>query len=107
MIKNMFAVVESGSQQFIVKKGDIIRVQLLDKKEGDKVELDAMLLSEEDGKNLKIGTPYLADTKVEAKVIATGKTDKVRVFKMLRRHRRRVNKGHRQQFMELEITSIK
>ena len=32
----MFAVVESGSQQFIVKKGDKIHVQLLDKKEGDK-----------------------------------------------------------------------
>jgi len=103
----MFAVIESGSQQFTVKAGDVIKVQLLDKKDGEKVNLPVMMISDLEGKNVKIGKPYLESNKVEAKILGTGKTDKVRVFKMLRRHRRRVNKGHRQNFTELEITSIK
>jgi len=102
----MFAIVETGSQQFTVKKGDKIKVQLLDKKEGEKVNLPVLMISDDEGKDVKLGKPYL-DNKVEAKVIGSGKQPKVRVFKMLRRHRKRVNKGHRQNFMELEITAIK
>ena len=102
----MFAIVETGSQQFTVKKGDKIEVQLLDKKEGDKVELPVLMISDDEGKDVKLGKPYL-DNKVEAKVLSVGKQPKVRVFKMIRRHRHRVNKGHRQNFMELEITAIK
>jgi large subunit ribosomal protein L21 len=103
----MFAVVESGCHQFTVKKGDVLKVQLLDKSEGETISLPVMMISDLEGKSVKIGKPYLEENKVEAKILGTGKMDKVRVFKMIRRHRRRVNKGHRQNYTEIEITSIK
>jgi large subunit ribosomal protein L21 len=103
----MFAIVESGTQQFTVKQGDKIKVNFLDMEDGAKVELPVLLYADHEGKTIDIGKPYLEGKKVEAKVLGQGKTDKVRVFKMIRRHRRRVNKGHRQMYTELEITSIK
>ena len=103
----MFAVIKAGSQQFKVKKGDKIQVQLLDEKIGDNLDFPVLLLGDEEKNSVQIGKPELADAKVEAKVIGEGKQDKVRVFKMLRRHRRRVNRGHRQPYTELEITDLK
>jgi len=101
----MFAIVETGTQQFTVKLGDKIKVQFIDNEEGTKIDLPVLMIADSEGKTLKLGKPYL-DKKVGATIIAQGKMDKVRVFKMLRRHRRRVNKGHRQMYTELEITSI-
>lgn len=103
----MFAIVKAGSQQFKVKKGDKIEVQLLDKKIGDSIELPVLLIGDEEKNTVSIGKPLVEGSKVEAKIISEGKQDKVRVFKMIRRHRRRVNRGHRQPFMELEITELK
>ncbi len=103
----MIAVIETGSKQFIVKKGDILEVELLNKKVGEKVVIPAMMVSEEDGKNMKVGKPFLEKNSVECKVLGEGKQDKLRVFKMIRRHRHRVSQGHRQKFTELEITDIK
>ena len=36
----MFAVVKTGGKQYRVAKGDVIRVEKLDAKDGDKVSLD-------------------------------------------------------------------
>jgi len=103
----MFAVVTTGSKQFIVKKGDILQVELLEAPVESNIELPVLFVSDEEGKELEIGTPTLENHSVVAKVLANGKTDKVRVYKMNRRKRNRVNKGHRQNYTEIEITDIK
>jgi large subunit ribosomal protein L21 len=59
-----------------------------------------------EGTKIKVGSPLVAGGKVEAKVIAQGRGDKIMIIKFKRRaHYKRV-KGHRQLFTEVEITSI-
>ena len=78
----MLAVVELGWNQFIVRQWDIIDVKKLDKQIWDNVSVDAMLVSDEEGNDVKVGTPFVKGSKVEFKVLEQFKDEKVRVFKM-------------------------
>jgi ribosomal protein L21 len=55
----MLAVVEIGGNQFIVRKDDEIEVKKQDVAVGKKMSVEAMLLSDEEGKETKIGTPMI------------------------------------------------
>ena len=59
----MFAVIESGGKQHKVSEGDSLQVELLTGEEGSKVEFDKVLMIS-DGKDSKVGTPYLEKAKV-------------------------------------------
>jgi len=102
----MLAVVELGGNQFIVKKGDIIDVKKQDIVEGKKMTVEALLVSDLDGKDVKIGTPSVKGSKVEFKVLEQFKGKKVRVFKMKAKKRYSRNKGFRPHLTKLEVTSI-
>ena len=101
----MFAVIESGGKQHKVEKGDYLKVELLTGDEGSKVEFDKVLIIS-DGKNSKVGTPFLEKAKVTGKVIRHGKSDKIKVFKMKRRKGYRRTQGHKQNFTEVLIEAI-
>ncbi len=101
----MYAVVEIAGQQFKVSKSDKIHVPRLESEVGAKIKFDKVLLLGDD-KETKIGTPYLDGSHVEAKILKHMKDDKVSVFKKKRRKGYRVLKGHRQQFTEIEVTSV-
>ena len=58
------------------------------------------------GAELKVGAPWVAGASVRATVVAHGKHDKVRIFKMRRRKHYARHGGHRQQYTELAIGSI-
>lgn len=97
------AVIRTGGKQYVVQKGDVLDVELLDVEPGKTVQLETLLLT--DGKKTDVGTPVL-DATVEAKVIEHGKDKKVRVAKHRRRKRSRKVYGHRQPFTTLEIIKI-
>ena len=59
-----------------------------------------------DGENVKVGAPTVAGAKVVAKVIAHGRGEKIRIFKMRRRKHYQKRQGHRQNFTRIEILSI-
>lgn len=101
----MYAVIESGGKQYRVSVGDKLRVESLAVTEGETLDLDKVLAISDAG-DLKVGTPHLGDTKVQATVLAHGRGDKIRVFKMKRRKNYRRHYGHRQNYTELEITAI-
>ena len=101
----MFAVIESGGKQHKVVKGDYLQVELLSEKEGSKVEFDKVLMIS-DGKDAKIGTPFLEKAKVTGKVVRHGKSDKIKVFKMKRRKKYRRTQGHRQNYTEVLMEAI-
>lgn len=102
----MYAVIRSGGKQYRVEEGDIIRVEKIDAKEGDKVRLDdVLLLGGED--QVKIGTPTVKGASVTATVKAQGRGEKIRIVKKRRRKHYRKQMGHRQAFTELAITGIK
>ena len=101
----MFAVIESGGKQHKVAKGDYLQVELLSEEEGSKVEFDKVLIIS-DGKDSKIGSPFLEKAKVTGKVVRHGKSDKIKVFKMKRRKGYRRTQGHKQNFTEVLIEVI-
>ena len=102
----MYAIVEIAGQQFKVEKDQQIFVHRLDAKEGDKVDFDNVLLTEDNGK-VNVGAPAINGAKVSASVIRHLKGDKVIVFKKKRRKGYRKKNGHRQYLTELKIDNIK
>tara|TARA_B100000315_G_C14284738_1_gene454665 strand:- start:99 stop:458 length:360 start_codon:yes stop_codon:yes gene_type:complete len=103
----MFAIVDIAGFQEKVSEGEKIRVPLLGEEAGKKVTFKNVFLVSKSDSDVKIGTPYVSGATVEAKVLEHGKSKKIRVFKMKRRKRYRRVKGHRQDFSDIEIVSIK
>ena len=101
----MFAFIESGGKQHRVAEGESIRLELLSSEEGSVIEFDKVLLVS-NGKDSKVGNPFVENAKVSAKVVRHGKGDKVKVFKMKRRKNYKRTYGHRQAFTEVQIEKI-
>ena len=100
----MYAVIETGGKQIKVAKGDSIFVEKLDVKEGETVTFDKVLLI--GGESSKVGTPYVANATVTAKVEKQGKARKILVFKYKNKTTYRKTQGHRQPYTRVTIESI-
>lgn len=101
----MYAVIKTGGKQYRVAQGDTLKVEKLDAGEGESVEFDQVLMVGE-GKDVKIGTPYIDGSRVTATVKGHGRGDKVDIIKFRRRKHHMKRAGHRQDYTELEITGI-
>ena len=104
-IMHMFAVVKTGGKQYRVTHNDVLKVEKLEGKVGDKIKLEDVLAVEEEGK-VHIGAPKLKGMKVEAEILDQKKDKKVLIFKKRRRHNSRRKNGHRQEVTYLRIISI-
>jgi len=102
----MIAVIKTGGKQYIVKPGDKLKIEKIEEKEGKEVTFSEVLLLDND-KKVEIGTPFIKDAKVSAKVLKHGKGDKIIVFKYKSKKRYSRKIGHRQPFTEVEIIGIK
>jgi len=101
----MYAVFASGGKQYRVAPGDTVRVERLEGKPGDTVELPHVLLVERDGA-VTIGTPTVANAKVVGTVLVQDLAAKVVIFKKKRCKQYRRSGGHRQPFTALRIERI-
>ena len=102
----MYAVVETGGKQYRVKEGSRVRIEKCGAEVGSVVVLDKVLLLGKDNGTV-IGSPFVQGAEVSAKVIEHGKEDKVIVFKYKRKKNYRRFRGHRQQYTEILVDSIK
>lgn len=103
----MFAVIKTGGKQYLVQKGDKLKVEKLEKKEGDKIILkEVLLVSNETGKEIKVGEPFIKKAQVSATLIKQGRYDKVTIIKQKPKKRYKLKQGHKQPFSEIEITEI-
>lgn len=102
----MLAVIEIGWNQFIVRKDDEIEVKKQDLAVGKKMTIEALLLSDEEGKTTKIGEPFVEWSKIELKVLEQKRAKKVRVFKMKSKKRYMKNTGFKAHITTLKVTSI-
>ena len=101
----MYAVFRTGGKQYRASKGDRLKIERLHVEEGESVEFSEVLLVGE-GSSVKVGSPLVPGSKVEAKVVAQGRGSKIMIVKFKRRKNYKRVKGHRQHFTEVEIVSI-
>jgi len=101
----MFAVIKTGGKQYVVKEGDVLRVEKLGVEAGQAVLFDHVLLID-NGEETLIGTPTLQTAVVKAEVVKNLKDEKILVFKKKRRKQYRRTRGHRQNLTEVVIVKI-
>ena len=102
----MYAVIRTGGKQYRVSKDDVIAIEKLDGKAGDKIKFDEVLMLGETGKEPKIGEPVVQGASVTAEVLDQARADKITVIKFRRRKNYHRTKGHRQHETVLKITDI-
>ena len=101
----MYAVIVSGGKQHRVQEGEVVRLEKLDTPTGEKVAFDQVLMVGS-GADVKLGTPVLDGTQVEAEVVKHGRADKVTIIKFRRRKHSMKRQGHRQWYTDVKITAI-
>ena len=100
----MYAIVKTGGKQYTVKAGDVLDVEKLEGAEGDKVDLQVLLVR--DGKKTISDPADLAAVKVVAQIVEQHKGDKVLVFKFKKRKGYKRTRGHRQQLTKICIVDL-
>ena len=100
-----YAVVETGSKQYRVGKGDTLKVERIEAEPGTKIALDRVL-AVSDGSTLKIGAPLVEGAVVQAEVLANIRGPKVVSFKKKRRKGYKKTIGHRQELTTLKVADI-
>jgi len=101
----MYAVIKTGGKQYRVITGETLKVEIIPGDVGSSIVLDKVLMVA-DGEKLSVGKPLLTGASVTATIIAHGRGDKVRIFKMRRRKHYQKNQGHRQNYTEIRIDGI-
>lgn len=101
----MYAVVKTGGKQYKVAAGEKLKVEQIPADVGAEITLD-QVLAVGAGDQLKVGAPLVSGAAVKATVISHGRHDKVKIFKMRRRKHYQKRQGHRQNYTELQISSV-
>ena len=101
----MYAVIKTGGKQYKVAPGEKLKVELIPADVGASVVLDQVLMVGE-GESVRLGQPIVAGATVTATVVAQGRGEKVKIFKMRRRKHYQKHQGHRQSYTELKIEAI-
>ena len=101
----MYAVIKTGGKQYRVVIGEKLKIEQLPAAVGEQIVLDQVLMVGE-GDGVKIGSPALAGANVSATVVAHGRHDKIRIFKMRRRKHYQKHQGHRQNYTEIRVDTI-
>ena len=101
----MYAVIKTGGKQYRVSAGEKLKVEQIPADIGQEIILDQVLMVGS-GETVTVGAPLIVGAKVTAKVVAHGRGEKVRIFKMRRRKHYQKRQGHRQNFTEIEISAI-
>jgi large subunit ribosomal protein L21 len=101
----MYAVIKSGGKQYRVEPGKQVRVESLAADVGSAVAFEQVLLVGS-GESVKIGAPLVSGAKVKGTVLAHGRGDKVKIFKLRRRKHYQKTQGHRQNYTEVRIDDI-
>lgn len=98
----MFAVLKTGGKQYKVASGDVLRVEKLAAKAGDKIQFNEVLMV-----GSTVGAPLVSGAGVQAEVIDQIKGEKtINFVKRRRKHGSQRKKGHRQQLTLVRIADI-
>ncbi|MDA3925056.1 MAG: 50S ribosomal protein L21 [Kiritimatiellae bacterium] len=100
-----YAVLKTGGKQYRVTPGVTFEIERLETEAGQDVELNEVM-AVSDGKELKIGMPYVEGAKIVLSVIGHKRGKKVVNFKKKRRKGYSRKVGHRQELTVVTVKSI-
>ncbi|MGY6172164.1 50S ribosomal protein L21 [Candidatus Mycoplasma pogonae] len=98
----MFAIIQTGGKQIIVKKDDTIFIEKIEGNEGDVVTFDQVLVL-----NDKIGAPLVANAVVTGVIEKQGKQKKIVVYRHNPKSTHKRKLGHRQPYTRVKILELK
>jgi large subunit ribosomal protein L21 len=99
----MLSVIATGGKQYIVKSGDVLKIEKIAGNPGDSISFENVLLTADEKGNVKLGNPTLSGVKVSATVVKQGKHPTIRVEKFKRKVRYHKVHGQRQRFTEVKF----
>lgn len=102
----MYAIIESGSHQYKVEPGQLVRLDRHDGEHGTELTFEKVLLIAGNDGAPSIGDPYVAGATVTATIEQTFRTRKLVIRKFRRRKGYRRKKGHRQHVTTVRITAV-
>ena len=101
----MYAVIKTGGKQYKVVAGEKLKVEQIPADISSEITID-QVLAVGAGDTIKFGAPLVEGAKVLVTVVAHGRHDKVKIFKMRRRKHYQKHQGHRQNYTEVRIEAI-
>ena len=100
-----YAIVEASGKQFWLQPNRYYDLDRCHAEVDDVLTIEKVLLLN-DGKDLKLGKPYVKDAKVEIKVLEHRRGPKIIVYKMRPKKKTRRKNGHRQELTRVLVQSI-
>ncbi|UOF93711.1 MAG: 50S ribosomal protein L21 [Bordetella sp.] len=101
----MHAIIKTGGKQYRVSNGKKLKIERISANIGEKISFKEVLSVGNDC-DIKIGSPIVKDSCVEATVLHHGRFKKIKIFKMRRRKHNQLHMGHRQNYTEIRIDYI-
>lgn len=102
---DVYAVIETGGKQYLVKQGDELDVETLEGEAGAKINLDRVLALS-NGTELTVGTPVVSGAVVAAEIVNQHRGEKVINYKKKRRKGYHRTVGHRQNLTRVRVQAI-
>ena len=100
-----YAIVEASGKQLWLQPNRYYDLDRIHAEVDDVSTIDKVLLLN-DGKELKIGKPYVKHAKVEIKILEHRRGPKIIVYKMRPKKKTRRKNGHRQELTRVLVQSI-
>ena len=100
----MYDIISAGNKQYRVSQGETIYIDKVNLEDGAAISFDALLVENEG--EVKVGNPVVEGAKVEGKVVAQVKGEKIRIYKYKSKKNYHRRAGHRQPYTKVEITAI-
>ena len=100
-----YAIVEASGKQFWLQPNRYYDLDRCHAEVDDVLTIEKVLLIN-DGKDLKLGKPYVKNAKVEVKVLEHRRGPKIIVYKMRPKKKTRRKNGHRQELTRVLVQSI-
>ena len=100
----MYAIISAGNKQYRVSQGETIYIDKVNLEDGAAISFDALLVENEG--EVKVGNPVVEGAKVEGKVVAQVKGEKIKIYKYKSKKNYHRRAGHRQPYTTGEITAI-
>lgn len=100
----MYAIIAAGGRQYRVSEGDTIYIDKVAQEAESTISFDVLMIGGEG--EVKVGNPIIDGAKVEGKVIAQVKGEKIAIYKYKSKKNYHRRAGHRQPYTKVEITAI-